>query len=88
MHIANTIKRYCKFFIFYGLSSECSHAKSKQELSCKLLVEKIEAAYMTHLPIGPAEKEGLLAFWLYPLPGHGPDERTIEGQFNGILQKG
>jgi len=62
--------------------------ENKQELTYKLLVEKIEDAYMAHLHIGPADKEGLLAVWLYPLPGHKPAKRTIEGQFNGTLAEG
>jgi len=62
--------------------------ESKQELTYKLLVEKIEDAYMAHLHIGPADKEGQMAVWLYPLPGHDSAKRIIEGEFNGTLAEG
>lgn len=62
--------------------------ESKQELTYKLMVEKIQDVYMAHLHIGPAGKEGQTVAWLYPLPGDVPADRTIKGEFNGILAEG
>jgi len=59
---------------------------SKQELAYRVLVEKVEDAYMAHLHIGPAGKEGKLAAWLYP--GQESKNRIIEGQFTGTLAEG
>ena len=62
--------------------------ESKQELTYKLLVEKIQDAYMAHLHIGPSDKEGQVAVWLYPIQDNGQASRTIEGEFNGTLADG
>jgi len=62
--------------------------ESRQELTYKLLVEKIHDAYMAHLHLGPSEKEGQLAVWLYPFREDEKEKRTIEGEFNGILADG
>lgn len=62
--------------------------ESRQELSYKLMVEKIQDTCMAHLHIGPSNKEGETAVWLYPPPGHNPEDRTIEGEFNGTLVDG
>jgi hypothetical protein len=59
--------------------------KSKQEITYKLQVTKIRDVYMAHLHIGPCDKQGPMAVWLYPTNSA---KRTIEGEFTGILAKG
>jgi len=62
--------------------------ESGQELSYKLMVEKIHDAYMAHLHIGPADSQGQMAAWLYPVGDHKPENRVQEGQFSGVLAEG
>jgi len=62
--------------------------ESQQELTYKVLVEKIQDAYMAHLHIGASHKEGQIAVWLYPVREDEKENRTIEGEFNGTLADG
>lgn len=62
--------------------------ESGQELSYKLMVEKIHDAYMAHLHIGSADSQGQMAAWLYPVGDHKPENRVQEGQFSGVLAEG
>jgi hypothetical protein len=59
--------------------------ESRQEITYKLQVEKIKDVYMAHLHIGPSNKQGPMAVWLYP---NNSVTRTIKGEFTGILAKG
>jgi hypothetical protein len=62
--------------------------KNKNELSYKLMVEKIKDTYMAHLHLGSSDKEGIIAAWLYPSQDHGYGKRIIEGEYSGILADG
>jgi len=62
--------------------------EAKQELTYKLMVEKIEDVYMAHLHIGSPDKQGPMAAWLYPVDDHQAAERIIAGEFNGTLADG
>ena len=62
--------------------------ENKQEITYKLLVEKINDVYMAHLHIGPSGKQGPIAVWLYPFKDHDSTGRMIEGELNGILAEG
>jgi hypothetical protein len=59
--------------------------ESKKEITYKLEVEKIRDVYMAHLHVGPCDKQGPMAAWLYPTNSV---KGKIEGEFNGILAKG
>ena len=60
----------------------------KQEIVYQLQVEKIQDVYMAHLHIGPSDKEGLVAVWLYPPQNNKTAQHIIEGEFNGTLTEG
>ena len=62
--------------------------ESKQELTYKVLVEKIQDANMARLHIGSADKGGQLAAWLYPAREDKKEKHTMEGEFNGTLADG
>ena len=62
--------------------------ENKNELSYKLMVEKIKDTYMAHLHIGPSDKEGILAAWLNPFQDDGYEKRIIEGEYSGTLADG
>ena len=62
--------------------------ESKQELTYKLELQDIKNVYMAHLHIGPSNKQGPIAVWLYPFHDHGEAQRCIEGEFNGTLAEG
>lgn len=62
--------------------------EDKKELSYKIQVENIQDVYMAHLHLGPSNKEGIIATWLYPKDDHDSPNRTIEGKFTGTLAEG
>lgn len=62
--------------------------KDNKELLYKIQVKDIQDVYMTHLHMGPANKEGIIAAWLYPVGDHDSENRTIEGKFTGVLAEG
>ncbi len=62
--------------------------ENKQELIYKLEVEEIKDVYMAHIHIGPNDKQGPIAVWLYPLNDQDNAQRCIEGEFNGTLAEG
>jgi len=62
--------------------------ESRQEITYKLNLQDIEDVYMAHLHIGPSNKQGPIAVWLYPLHDHDNAQRCIEGEFNGTLAEG
>jgi len=62
--------------------------EDKQELTYSLAVENIEDVYMAHLHIGPPDKQGPIAVWLYPSHEHDSMGRCIEGEFGGTLAEG
>lgn len=62
--------------------------EEKKELSYKIQVENIQDVYMVHLHMGPPNKEGIIATWLYPKDDHDSPNRTIKGKFTGTLAEG
>ena len=62
--------------------------EEKKQLSYKILVEDIENVYMVHLHMGPSNKEGIIATWLYPVDDHNSENRAIKGKFTGTLAEG
>jgi len=64
------------------------YCENNQELIYKLEVEEIKDVYMAHIHIGPSDKQGPIAVWLYPLNNQDNAQRCIEGEFNGTLAEG
>ena len=62
--------------------------ENKQELIYNLEVEEINDVYMAHIHIGPNDKQGPIAVWLYPLKNQNNAQRCIEGEFSGTLANG
>lgn len=62
--------------------------ESRQKIIYKLNLQNIEDVYMAHLHIGPSNKQGPIAVWLYPAQDHDNAQRCIEGEFDGTLAEG